>query len=250
MKTDIFQSCDHCWVFQICWHIECSPFTASSFRIWNSLPGIPSPPLALFIVMLSTAHLTLHTKMPGSRWVITPLWSSGSWRSFSSVYNSVYSSSVYSCHLFLICSASVMSILFLFFCAHLCMKCSLGISNFLEEISNLSHSIVFLYFFAPITEEGFLISPYYSLELCIQMGMNLSFSPLPLVSLFSALCKTSSDNHFAFLHFFFLGMILITDSCTMSWTSVHSSSVTLSIRSNTLSLYNHKGFDIDQTWIV
>ena len=28
------------------------------------------------------------------------------------------------------------------------MKCSLGISNFLEEISSFSHSIVFLYFFA------------------------------------------------------------------------------------------------------
>ena len=37
-------------------------------------------------------------------------------------------------------------------------KCSLGISNFLEEISSLSHS-VFLYFFALITEEGFLIAP-------------------------------------------------------------------------------------------
>ena len=36
------------------------------------------------------------------------------------------------------------------------MKCSLGISNFLEEISSLSHCIVFLYFFALITEEGFL----------------------------------------------------------------------------------------------
>ena len=34
----------HCWVFQIFWHIECSPFTASSFRIWNSSTGIPSPP--------------------------------------------------------------------------------------------------------------------------------------------------------------------------------------------------------------
>ena len=63
------------------------------------------------------------------------------------------------------------------------MKCSLGISNFLEEISNLSHSIVFLYFFALIAEEGFLISSCYSLELCIQMlisfcsdrnGMNLT----------------------------------------------------------------------------
>ena len=43
------------------------------------------------------------------------------------------------------------------------MKCSLGISNFLEEISSLSHSVVFLYFFALIAEEGFLISPCYSL---------------------------------------------------------------------------------------
>ena len=49
------------------------------------------------------------------------------------------------------------------------MKWSLGISDFLEEISSLSHSIVFLYFFALITEEGFLFSPCYSLELCIQM---------------------------------------------------------------------------------
>ena len=28
--------------FPICWHIECSTFTASSFRIWNSSTGIPS----------------------------------------------------------------------------------------------------------------------------------------------------------------------------------------------------------------
>ena len=40
MKTDLFQSCGHCWVFQICWHIECSTFTASSFRIWKSSTGI------------------------------------------------------------------------------------------------------------------------------------------------------------------------------------------------------------------
>ena len=56
-----------------------------------------------------------------------------------------------------------------------CMKCSLGISDFLEEISSLSHS-VFLYFFALITEEGFLISPGYSLELSIQMSVSFLFS--------------------------------------------------------------------------
>ena len=56
------------------------------------------------------------------------------------------------------------------------MKCSLSSSTFLEEISSLSHSIVFLYFFALITEEGFFISPCYSLEFCIQMGISFLFS--------------------------------------------------------------------------
>ena len=82
MKTDLFQSCGHCWVFQIGWHIECSTFTASSYRIWNSSTGIPSPPLALFVVVLSKAHLTSHSRMSGSRSMITPSSLSGSWRSF------------------------------------------------------------------------------------------------------------------------------------------------------------------------
>ena len=47
--------------------------------------------------------------MPGSRWVITPLWLSGSGRPF------LYNSSVYSYHFFLISSASVRSIPFLSF---------------------------------------------------------------------------------------------------------------------------------------
>ena len=53
------------------------------------------------------------------------------------------------------------------------MKCSFGISDFLEEISSLFHSVVFLYFFALITEEGFLVSSCYSLELCIQMFIHM-----------------------------------------------------------------------------
>ena len=108
MKTDLFQSYGHCWVFQICWYIECSTFTVSSFRIWNSLTGIPSPPLALFVVMLPKAHLTSHSRKSGSRWVIRPSWLSGSWRSY------LYSS-VYFCHLFLISSVSLRSIPFLSF---------------------------------------------------------------------------------------------------------------------------------------
>ena len=106
--TDFFHSCVHFCVFQICWHIECSTFTASSFRIWNSSTDIPSPPLPLFVVMLPKAHLTSHSRMFGSRWVITPSWLSGSWRSF-------LCSSVYSCHLFLISSTSVRSITFFSF---------------------------------------------------------------------------------------------------------------------------------------
>ena len=47
--------------------------------------------------------------MSDSRWVITPLWLSSSWRSF------FYHSSVYSCHLLLISSASVRTIPFLTF---------------------------------------------------------------------------------------------------------------------------------------
>ena len=103
MKTDLFQSCGHWWVFQICWHIECSTFTASSFRIWNNSTGILSPPLALLVVMFPKAHLTLHSRMSDSRWVITPSWLSGLWRSF------LYSSSMCSFHLFLVSSPSVRS---------------------------------------------------------------------------------------------------------------------------------------------
>ena len=75
--------------------------------------------------MLPKAHLTSHSRMSASRWMITPSWLSGSLRSF------MYSSSVYSCHLFLISSASVKSLHFcpllspslqeLFPCAHACI---------------------------------------------------------------------------------------------------------------------------------
>ena len=106
------------WHFPVLWPLLSFPnllahwvhtFTASSFRIWNSSAVISSPPLALFVVMLPQAHLTSHSMMSGSRWVITPSWSSGSWRFF------LYSFSMYSCHLFLISSASVRSISFLSF---------------------------------------------------------------------------------------------------------------------------------------
>ena len=63
MKTDLCQSCDHCWISQVCWHNECSTLTTSSFRILNSSAGIPSPPLALFVVMLPMQSTSC--EMPG-----------------------------------------------------------------------------------------------------------------------------------------------------------------------------------------
>ena len=103
------QSCGHCWVFQICRHIECSTLTASTFRTWNSLAGIPSTPVVLFTVMLPKVPLTSNSRMSGFWWMISWSWLSGSLRSF------LYSSSVYSCYLFLISSASLRSTLFLSF---------------------------------------------------------------------------------------------------------------------------------------
>ena len=67
---------------------------------WNSINST-----SLFIVMLHNSHLTSHSRMSGSRWVITPSWLYGSLRS-------LWYSSVYSCHLFFISSASVMSMPF------------------------------------------------------------------------------------------------------------------------------------------
>ena len=198
MKTDFFQSCGHCWIFQIFWHIESSTFTASSFRIWNSSTGIPSPPLALFVVMLPKSHLTSHSRMSGSRWVITPSWFSGSWRSF------LYSCSVYYCYLILISSASVRFIPFLSSIE------SIFAWNFpLVFLIFLKRSLVFpillfsslsLHFLSFFTGEGFLISPCYSLELCIQRGISFLFSFAFLFSSFLSYLWASSDSRFAFWH--------------------------------------------------
>ena len=43
IRTDLFQSCGHCWVFQICWHNECNPW-------WH-------PPLGMWIALLEFHHI-------------------------------------------------------------------------------------------------------------------------------------------------------------------------------------------------
>ena len=217
-------------------------FGSIIFWIWNISAGIPSSPLALFLVMLPKAHLTSHSRMSGSKWVITPSLLSGSWRSF------LYSSSVYSCHLFLVYFAYVKSIPLLpFIVPILAWNFPLVYLIFLKKC--LFFSILL---FSSIYLHWSLRRAFLSLLALLWNStfgwIYLSFSPLPLVSLFSAICKTPSDNCFAFLHFSFLGMVLITASCTMSRTSIHSSSGTLSdlILWIYLSLppYNRKGFDL------
>ena len=42
-------------------------FKREGIYVYLSSTGILSPPLALFVVMLSKAHLTLHSRMSGSR---------------------------------------------------------------------------------------------------------------------------------------------------------------------------------------
>jgi len=86
------------------------------------------------------------------------------------------------------------------------------------------------------------------------VGYIFPFLPCLLLFFFPQLWKASSDNYFAFLHFFFFGLAFVTGSYTMLWISGHSSSDTLSTRFNPLNLspplYKHKGFDLSHTQML
>ena len=151
--------------------------------------------------MLPKDHLTSHSRMAGSRWVITP-------------------SSVYSCHLILISSAFVGPY---HFCPLLCLSLQWNVLLLSPVFLKRSLVIPILLFSS--------ISLHYSLKkafLAILWNsafswVYLSLSPLPFASpLFSPICKAYSNNHFAFLHFFCLGTVLVTTSCTVLWTPAHS----------------------------
>ena len=133
MSIDLFQSYGHYSVFHICWHIECSPLIASSFRILNSSAGIPSSPLALLAAGPSKAHLTSHSRMSGSGWVTTS----------SRLSRLTF---FYDCFVQFFCVflPSLLDLIFFYpvftisvlYCAHLRMNDYFDISNFLEEISS------------------------------------------------------------------------------------------------------------------
>ena len=164
--------------------------------MWNSSTGIPSPPLALFVVMFSKAHLTSHSRMCGHRCVITPSWLSGSWRLF------IYSSSGYPYHLFLISSASFRSIPFL---------------SFIEPIFSwnvpfasrifLKRCLVFpIPMFSYISLHWSLRKAFLSLLAILWNSafrcLYFFYSPVPFASLlFTTIWKASPDSPFAFWPF-------------------------------------------------
>ena len=197
----------------------------------------PSPPPSIFssiVVMHPKAHLNSHSRMSGSRWVTTPLWLFASLRVF--VQFCVFLPPL---NLYCFCEVHTISVLYP---AHLYMKCSFGISKFLKI------PLVFpILLFSSISLHCSLNKAFLFI-LAILWNCVFSWVYFPyllcILLLFFSQRKTSSDNHFTFLHFFFLGMVLVTTSCTMLWTSVHSSSGTLSNLIPwiylSLSLYNHK----------
>ena len=139
MKTDLFQSCGHFWVLPICWHIECGTLTASSFRIWNISAGIPSPSLALLIVILPKAYFTLQDVWFYMRDHI--IVASGSLRPF------LYSSSVYFRHVSLIFSTYIRSLPFLSFIVPIFAWNVLLVSSIFFF---LKRSLVFLFYCFPL----------------------------------------------------------------------------------------------------
>ena len=115
------------------------------------------------------------------------------------------------------------------------MKGFLGVSDFLEEVSSLSHSCF------PLSLHWWLRKALISLLAILWSSAFkwIYLSPLLFTSLlFSAICRPPQTTILPFSFFFPLGMVLITPSCTMSRTSIHISSGTLSIRSNPLNPFS------------
>ena len=148
----------------------------------------------------------------------------------------LYSSSVCSCHLFLISFASVRSIPFLSFIVPILA----WIVPLISPIF-LKRSLVFpFYCFPPLHFTAHLIIPSY-LSLVFSGTLHsvwyLSLSPSSFTSLLSSVIYSLLRQPLCFLHSFFLGVVLVTASCIILQTFIHSSSGILSTRSNPLNLF-------------
>ena len=160
---------------------------------------------------------------------------------------------MYCYHLLLISSASVRSIPFLSFIVPIFAWNVLLVSLiFLKRF--LVFSILLLSsFFALVTEEGFLISPCYSLELCIQMGISFFFS---FAFCFSSqlFVRPPQTTILPFCISFSWGWSwsLPPVQCHEPLSIVHQAvclSDVIPWIYVSLSLYNRKGFDLGHTWI-
>ena len=159
MKTDLFQSCGHCWVFQICWHIECSTFTASF--------------LGLEIAQLEFHHLQW---LCSQWWFLRPTWlctpgclALGEWShhhgypGHEDLFCTVLCVFLPSFLNVFCSSASLRSIEFLFFIMPIFALNVPLVSLIFLKRSLVFPILLFSSFVALITEEGFFISPCYSL---------------------------------------------------------------------------------------
>ena len=199
MKTDLFQSYGHCCFFQICWQIGCSTFNSIIFQdlkyiSWNFITSI-----SLLVGILPKAHLTSHSRISGSRWVITPLWLSGSLRSF------LCCSSVYSYHRFLISSASIRYISLLSFIVPIFVWYIPLVSPIFLKRSLVFHILLFSSVSLHCSHKKAFLSLLAIFQNSAFSWVSFPFSFAFSFCSFSAICKTSSDNHFAFFAFLFLG---------------------------------------------
>ena len=205
-------------VIQICWHIA-ETLRVSSFRNWNSSAGIPLPPLALFVVILPRANwLHILGNLTLSEW---------SHHSCNVGLEDLFCI-VLQCIL-AISSTSIGSLLFL---SYIVTIFTWNVP--LVSLIFLKSSLIFpIQLFSFISLHYLLKKTFLSL-LAILWNSAFSwyiFPFLPCLSLHFFSQLFVRPLHFAFLHFFFLGLILVITFCTMLWTPVRSSSGTLSDQS-------------------
>ena len=154
---------------------------------------------------------------------------------------------MYSFHLFLILSASTrspscLSFIVSIFWQNAPLKFPVFLKRSLVFLLLLFSSIIMHF-----SLKKFLLSHIAFLWNSVFNWMYLSLSPLLCASLSSsAICKVSSDNHSAFLLFFFFVMVLFTASYTILWTSVDLVPWIYSL----LLLWIHMGFDLSHIWLA